>query len=267
MSAAQAQDAASLQSRHAALKPQLASNQFQRPLHLESSEASGVTQGDVYAVIEQDFGLTGPVLQGLDHWCGILILHLNVKQCRPNAGDILNVHIGRKFDQPLADTHQFQFSYRLAAAEPDYLQVLLAAAHGPMGTSDYRILLEVVALDPGRSFLHLSYAYRVGATASAATRVYLATIGRRKVGFSVVGRKPDGRPTYIAGTRGAVERNSMRFYLAIEAYLGARSAPEPERFEKQLSDWFAGSERYPVQLHEMERNEYLDMKRRTRRSQ
>ena len=32
--------------------------------------------------------------------------------------------------------------------------------------------------------------------------------------------------------------------------------------EKSLRDWFAGSERYPRQLHEMGEAEYLAMKRK-----
>ena len=54
----------------------------------------------------------------------------------------------------------------------------------------------------------------------------------------------------------------MRYYLAIEAYLGALSAPTADQTEKRLRDWFDAVERYPKQLHELERNEYLDMKRR-----
>ena len=54
----------------------------------------------------------------------------------------------------------------------------------------------------------------------------------------------------------------MRYYLAIEAFLGAESAPPQERLEKRLRAWFAAIERYPRQLHEMERGEYLVMKRR-----
>jgi hypothetical protein len=62
--------------------------------------------------------------------------------------------------------------------------------------------------------------------------------------------------------RGVVERNTMRYYLAIEAYLGALSAPAREQLEKRLNDWHAGVERYPMQLHELERGEYFDMKRK-----
>jgi len=68
--------------------------------------------------------------------------------------------------------------------------------------------------------------------------------------------------------RGVVERNTMRYYLAIEAFLGALSAPPQAQLEKRLHDWFAAVERYPRQLHEMDEGAYLDMKRReTRRQQ
>ena len=53
----------------------------------------------------------------------------------------------------------------------------------------------------------------------------------------------------------------MRYYLAIDAFLGALSAPPNARREKSLHDWFAGIERYPRQLHEMEQGDYLAMKR------
>jgi hypothetical protein len=93
-------------------------------------------------------------------------------------------------------------------------------------------------------------------------QAYLATIGRNKVGFTVVSTQPDGRILHIGGMRGVVERNTMRYYLAIEAFLGALSAPPQARLEKRLHDWFAAIERYPRQLHELEQSEYLDMKRK-----
>ncbi len=91
-------------------------------------------------------------------------------------------------------------------------------------------------------------------------QVYLATIGRDKVGFAVAGTRPGGQPVYIGGIRALVERNTMRYYLAIEAFLGAVSAAPQERLDRRLRAWFAAIERYPRQLHEMEQGEYLDMK-------
>ncbi len=267
---AQANDATLLRERHAALREQLASNQFQRPLYLESSEGSGELKGDIYARIEQPYAVVGPALQGMDHWCDILILHQNVKSCRastPKAGSTLSLHIGRKYDQPLADSHLVNFLYTVTASMRDYQQVTLHADEGPLGTSRYRIMLEVVELDARHVFLHLSYSYASSMASRAAAQAYLATIGRNKLGFSIVGRKANGQPLYRGGMRGVIERNTMRYYLAIEAYLGALSTPAPEQPEKRLRDWYAGTERYPLQLHELEREQYLEMKRRELRRQ
>lgn len=60
--------------------------------------------------------------------------------------------------------------------------------------------------------------------------------------------------------RGAIERNTMRYYLAIEAYLGSLSLPPAQQQEYRLTNWFAATERYP-QLYEITRQQYLSMKR------
>jgi hypothetical protein len=265
MSPVHGQDAASLRAHHVALRAQLADNPYRRPLHLVSSEDSGDLKGDIYAEINQPYAVAGPALQGMERWCDILILHLNVKSCRTGtrkAGDLLSLNIGRKFDQPLSDEYLFEFLYTEAVVSPDYLRVELMAEQGPLGTSDYRVMIELVTLDAERSFLHLSYAYNYGALARLATQSYLATIGRNKVGFSVVSHTANGQPIYIRSVRGVIERNTMRYYLAIEAYLGALSVPPSQQVEKRLNDWFTGVEQYPVQLHELERDEYLKMKRK-----
>jgi hypothetical protein len=67
--------------------------------------------------------------------------------------------------------------------------------------------------------------------------------------------------------RGMVERNTMRYYLAIEAYLGGLSAPPAQQLDKRLQAWFDATEKYPRQLHELDRSDYLDMKRREYRRQ
>ena len=260
-----AQDAASLRARFGTLPQELSNNQFQRPLYLESSESPNDLKGEIYATIEQPFSAVGPALQGVGHWCEILILHLNVKDCQASGAgptDTLSVVIGKKYDQALEDAYRVDFTYKVGAATADYLRVQLNAEAGPVGTKNYRIIFEAVPVDAKRTFVHMSYAYGYGVAARVAMQAYLATVGRSKVGFSVVGQKADGKPVYIGNVRGVVERNTMRYFLAIESYLGALNTPSPERAEQRLRDWYAAIERYPVQLHEMERNEYLDMKRR-----
>lgn len=263
--AAQAQDAAALRARHQQLRSQLTSNQFGRPLHLESHEEPGSLRGDIHSRLEQPFPVAREALGHVDNWCGILLLHLNVKSCRATTDShgraTLSLGVGRKFDRPVAEAFPFEFHYRVAKVDPEYLQIELNAAQGPIGTRNYRISLEVVELGAAHSFLHLAYAYEYGVPARAAMQGYLATIGRGKVGFTITGHTPDGEPIYQDGTLGVIERNTMRYYIAIEAYLGALSVPLPEQQDKRLQDWYSGVERFPAQLHDLERAQYIDMKR------
>lgn len=256
------QDASALRARHAAMQAQLANNQFRRPLYLESSETPSELKGDIYAVFDQPFAAVGSALLSMDNWCDILILHLNVKGCRADSSGTLAVMVGRKHDQPLQEAYRVEFRYKVAATSPDYLHVLLSAPTGPMGTKSYRIGLEGAALDTRRVFLHMSYAYAHGLTARMALQGYLATLGRNKIGFTVLERRADGQPVHVGGVRGVVERNAMRYYLAIESYLGSRHLPPSEQLAQRLRDWYEATERYAPQLHEIERDQYLDMKRR-----
>lgn len=260
---AEAQEASALTARYDALRAQLDNNQFDRPLHLVSSETRETLTGEIYALLDQPFAVVGPALANLSSWCDILILHLNVKRCRvmdSPEGATLKLRIGRKYDGQPGNAYPVAFRYSVMTTDSDYLRVALRADNGPFGTHDYRIGLETVALDDGRSFLHLAYSYGYGLVARAAMKTYLSTLARDKVGFSIVGHQPDGTPVYLGSVRGVVERNTMRYYLAIEAYLGALSVPAEQRAGKRLHDWYAAAERYPAQLHEIDRDEYLAMK-------
>jgi len=262
---AHAQDAEALRAREAALGGRLATNQFHRPLVIESRHAKGTLEGDVYAVVAYPYALVGPALQGMDHWCDILMVHLNVKDCvARGAGDrsVLSLAVGRRFDQPIADAFRIDFAYRVAASTPGYLEVLLTARAGPLGTRDYRIVIEASPVDAKSSFIHMAYSYGYGVAAEVAMQGYLATVGRDKVGFTIVDRDAAGAPVFLGDVRGVIERNTMRYYLAIEGYLAAAALPPAQQRERRLENWFAAVERYPRQLHEMERGEYLSMKHR-----
>ena len=263
-----AQDAATLHARYAALQDKFAKNQFGRPLVLESTQTSGDLKGDVYAVVDHPFAMVQQALQSPEHWCDILILHLNVKRCRAGSGTpkMLSLDVGRKFDQPIEDAYKLEFGYRVVAASADYLQVQLSADEGPLSTKNYRIQVEAVPVDARRTVVHMSYAYGYGFAARVAMQTYLSTLGSQKVGFTVLDRK-DGKPVYQAGVLGLLERNTMRYYLAIDAYLSAYALPAGDQFEKRIREWYASTERYAEQLHEMEQNEYLEMKRKEMRRQ
>jgi hypothetical protein len=266
----QAQDAATLKARYAESQERLANNPFGRPLFLESAQAGEGLKGDVYSVVEQPFQMVQAALKPADHWCDVLILHLNVKGCRSTTAggsSRLALAVGKKFDQPVDEAYKLEFVHRVTAATADYLQVQLNADEGPLGTKDYRIRLEAVPIDARRSFIHMAYSYASGFSARMAMQVYLATIGSQKVGFSFTEKKPDGKPAYIGGVLGLMERNTMRYYLAIDAYLSAYTLPPADQPEKRIQAWYAATERYATQLHEMEQNEYIEMKRNEMRRQ
>jgi len=263
------QDAASLRAKHASLNERLANNQFGRPLALESLQTDGDLKGDVYVVVDHPFQLVQQALQSAENWCDILILHLNVKRCRvgEEGGKMLALSVGRKFDQPIEKAYELDFAYRVPAARSDYLQVQLTAPVGPLSTRNYRILVEATPVDPRRTVIHMSYAYGYGFAARMAMQTYLATIGSQKVGFTITDHKPDGKPEYIGGVLGLLERNTMRYYLAIDAYLAAYSLPPAEQVERRIREWYASTERYAPQLREMEKTDYLEMKRKEIRRQ
>ena len=264
-----AQDAATLKARTTSLQDKFANNQFGRPLVLESKENSGDLKGDVYAIVDHSYATVQQALVSPEHWCDILILHLNVKRCKASSGTpkTIALNVGRKFDQPIEDAYQLNFNYRVATSTADYLQVLLSADEGPLSTKNYRIQVEAVPIEAKRTVIHMSYAYGYGFAAKMATQTYLSTLGSAKVGFTVVDKKPDGKPVYQSGVLGLLERNTMRYYLAIDAYLSAYSLPAADQFEKRIREWYASTERYAPQLHEMDQNEYLDMKRKEMRRQ
>jgi hypothetical protein len=255
---------ATLRAKYVSLKEPLRQNQFKRPLVLDSTENPSQLTGDIYAIADYPFATVSAGLNNPDHWCDILLLHINTKYCHAvqgASGTVLRVNIGKKTPEELADAARIDFNYSVAAATPEYIEIMLSAKDGPLGTSNYRILLEAVALPNAKTFLHLTYAYAINFSGRLAMQSYLATIGRDKVGFTVVGKQADGQPDYIGGVRGLVERNTMRYYLAIDTFLGAAPAAPVAQFEKRLQSWFTAVEYYPRQLHEMGRGAYLEMKR------
>jgi hypothetical protein len=253
-----------LRAKYAAIEPQLRNSPFKGPLLLDSVEAPRSTQGDAWGVVEQPFAVVSAALTNNPaNWCDILILHLNIKYCRSNAGPDakLQVRLGSKHDQPLEQATLLAFTWRAAVVSPEYFDVEMAAPEGPYGTRDTRILLEAVPLDGGRTFIHMAYAFGFGSLGQFGLSTYLNTVGRDKVGFSTTGPPVDGRPAYIGGTRGLVERNTMRYYLAISAYLQALSLPAAAQLDTRLSSWFDATEKFPIQLHEVDKAEYMTMKR------
>jgi hypothetical protein len=255
-----AADAAALRARFTELRPSLEHNAFGRPLHLDSTERSAELRGDVHALLPHPFGSVRNGLSTTQNWCDVLTLPFNVKRCEPHGAGGLSVFIVRKPESELSTATRIDFHYQVMAQTDDFLKVQLDAPSGPLGTKNYRIVLEAVPVDGARTFMHMSYGYAYGTLSRLAVQSYLSTSGSNKVGFSSDGRDEHGQPRLVGGMRGILERNTMRYFLAIAAHLDALSRPAGERQLARLNAWFDGVERYPRQLREMERDEYLALK-------
>ncbi|MGE5616882.1 MAG: hypothetical protein ACM3X5_08200 [Bacillota bacterium] len=256
--------AESLRAKAAELREPLARSSFGRPLVLTAKEENQRLTSEAYAVLEHGFAGDLP-LASPNEWCDVLMLTFNTKLCavgQDAGGTTLTMYVGRKYSTPLDQAFELSFRYRVLARTPNYLHVMLTADKGPFGTSDYVLHFELTPLDDKHSFLHLVYDYSFGTAARLMMQTYLATVGRQKVGFTVEGVEPSGNRIYTKGMRGVIERNTMRYYLAIESYLAARALPPERRTAAMAEAYFDANERFPRQLHEMERGEYLAMKLR-----
>lgn len=262
---AHAEDAGGLQARHAELRESLRNNDFGRAIHIESSETGDRLAGDVYAVLDHPFKLVSEALKEPSGWCDIMMLPFNTKYCRARASAsdaaALDVRIGRTPSQPVKDAYRINFVMTRGASSADFFESSLSAPTGPVGTKDYRIVVSAVPLADGKSFMHLSYSYGYGFAGRVAMQAFMSTAGAGKVGFSRDGKDGNGEPVLIGGTRGAIERNAMRYYLAIDAHLRSLSAPPEQRLDRRIALWFNASERYARQLHEMDRSRYVALKR------
>jgi hypothetical protein len=249
-------DAGSLRAKYNELRDELRNNNYGRAMHIDSTEGNNTLQGDVYAVLDHPFSKVSQALKEPSQWCDVMILPFNTKYCHATSPTTVQVRIGRKYDQPVEQAYRLDFNYQNVAATGDFLETRLNAPKGPVGTSNYRINLEAIPIEGGKTFMHMTYSYGYGTLGKMAMQGYLSTAGASKVGFSQEKDPATGGMKPVGGVRGAVERNAMRYYLAIDSYLNNVDSPE-----KRINAWFSATERYAKQLHEMDRATYVNMKR------
>ncbi|MEN9865379.1 MAG: hypothetical protein RL748_969 [Pseudomonadota bacterium] len=256
--------AQNLRQKYASLQNALAHNQFGRALVLESGETDNTVHGDIYALVNYPLASVRQALHSPANWCDLMLLHINTKYCYAQIAPDnvqLRIYLGKKTPEALRSAARLDFRYRVQMDQAEILTIALNAPQGPMGTSDYRIVLEALALPDDKTLIHLSYAYASNLVGRTAMRVYLNTVAKDKVGFTASAPRLDnGSVACIGGIRGLVERNTMRYYLAIESYLGAATLPAASQFDARLQSWFSATERYPRQLHEIGREQYISMK-------
>lgn len=248
----------------------LASYQLAKSLTLSSRTSNERLSADIYGVIRQDYQLLQQRMQQPAVWCEFLTLHLNIKAClveqQKNQTRVI-VFAGRKYYQAPENSDRVNYLFKRKATANDMITIELSADSGPMGTSDYLIRLRATGLakrkgEEKSSLIHVHSGYTSSTLSRWGTAAYLSTLGRNKVGFSLKGYDDKKQPIYVGGIKGIIERNAMRYYLALTSLFANFSLPEVERQNKQIEHWFDQTSLYHRQLYEMPKEEYLHIKQR-----
>lgn len=235
-----------------------------KKLTLQSSTEDGRLTADVYSSVDFSFKRTKGLLQQPGMWCEFLTLHLNVKSCLVAKGSELTdivVFAGRKHYEEPADTDYIKYRFQPVQVSKTFLSVELTAESGPFGTSDYIIRLQAAPSDSG-TVLHVHTAYTTSMLSRLGSSVYLSTRGRHKVGFSISGHDELRQPIYVGGVKGIIERNAVRYYLALNATFQTWSLPDSKRLEARIKRWFEMTQVHKQQLYELEWAEYQAAKRK-----
>lgn len=252
-------DAQSLRQMYATQRYALENNAFQAPIHLASEVTDSLARGDVYAVLSTPFDTLRSVMSDPAEWCELIILHVNVKACTYSLKPEIKLvfYVGHKEYETPGQAFALEYHFRATKASAEELITELTAPNGPFGTSDYQMEIEAIPLDIGHSFLHFSYAYNYNWVSRLAIEAYLATLGRDKVGFTVTQHDDKNQPIYIKGVQGIIERNSMRYFLAIQATLDTFNISPLDKVDARFNKWYDLIQRYPRQLVEYSRADYL----------
>ncbi len=239
------------------------SNTTGTEFRIESEPFEGGARTTISLFIEEvDLDVASEALTGAGAWCELLFLHLNVKSCvHGPEEEWIKLYMGRKYYQPPKKAEQIQLDYRSGTANDGVSWVELSADTGPFGTSDYYAGLYAIDVDGG-TFAEFRSSQKTSDVINTTMGLYFKTLGASKVGFSVIGTDRRGNPAYVGGTQGMMERNIVRYLLALRAYMLTHSTDGPEGMIRRAELWYDSTERYPEQLHEVDRDDYLKDKRR-----
>lgn len=235
------------------------------PIHAQTNVAGSIVDGTVLAILAHRPGQVMALLDNVRGWCEFILLHPNVKACAGEpaaARQRMVLYAGTKHYQPVELSRPQRYDLRLERRENGFLALRLMPEPAQPADGPGFALMEIVALADGRTGAHVAYRQALGAGTRMLAAGYFATLGRDKVGFSAAGMDAEGRPMLVGGLAGAIERNVVRHFLAIDTLLEAKAGGGDMPLEARLARWFARTERHARQLHELDLAEYLDIKQR-----
>jgi len=223
------------------------------PIHVQSGAHKGVLNAEVYGELDYPIKDLAGILAIPANWCQFTVLHPNVKACT-GGQNLLTLHVGRKLLKSVDDADVMKFRFRTLYLDNEYFKSSLEGDKGPMGIRNYRFEVEAMNVG-GKTFVRIQFSYKSKLYTKLLTSAYVAT--HRRIGFSVIGINKIGQLIYSKGKKALIERNVMRCYLALIAFMDTKHMNTEDRFEVRTTYWFNLMERYFPKPYDVDRKKYI----------
>jgi hypothetical protein len=258
-----------LSGRYPELQEAVRRGPFGLPLQVRSEERDSLVSAEIHGIIDHPFRALATTFTEPSGWCDFLVLNPNIKTCtfrREAQETLLTLYIGsRNYRAPESATEQV-YRFLVRARQPDYAAIALTAPQGMLGTTAHRFEFEAGSV-AGKTVVALSSSFEPSMLSRLLTGIYLGTVGRNMIGFSREATEAGTPGGYVRGVKGMIERNVMRYYLSLKAFLDTADLPAGRQFEVRASLAYDLMDLYPAQLRQMDKAEYLDIKYREYQNQ
>ena len=228
-----------------------------------------LVSAEIHGIIDHPFRALAATFTEPGGWCDFLVLNPNIKTCtfrRETQETFLTLYIGSKsYRAPESATEQV-YRFLVRARQSDYAAISLTAPQGMLGTTAHRFEFEAGSV-AGKTVVALPSSFEPSMLSRLLTGIYLSTLGRERIGFSREATEAGVPVGYVRGVKGMIERNVMRYYLALKAFLDTGDLPADRQFEARARLAYDLMDLYPAQLRQMDKADYLDIKLREYQNQ
>ena len=192
-------------------------------------------------------------LESAATWCRVSLLVPDVRGCQVNEGEQTVITLSLRSGGTEA-VREIEHVLRVDNMDPQLIHVVFRADRAAMGVREAG--LSVVARQGTTGVeLELEYGLRPSIRSRLATSAYLAGKADNRPGISY-STSSDGTREYVTGLRALIERNAMRYFLALLATL------ETNNLASTIDAWYDMASRYKADLPEQNKEEYTESRHR-----
>ncbi len=239
------------------------------PLYLATVQDNKVLNVSLFGLIPYSFNKVASELSKPQSYCEFLPLMFNVKGCvvtETSPVTRIKYYVAGKYYTPPIASIRIKSVFRIIESRKDFLQIIMEDDGDSQGTTKYHVLLKIVPMK-NQTLIYIESLYAPGRLTRMATKTYVSMFARNKPGFTKLKVSGGGETQFITGFPAIIERSIVRSYFALKAYLQNQHVPPARRHEARLQSWYNLNLPHRKQLYELERKQYLAIKRRERKNQ